>query len=100
MTEEYFLIAIVIFHRAEDWGCIATLKISVNSLLHVKPVFTYTEGKRFLYNTREVITDRRLQRYHDMTNSTHELTTSVIEGNQAEWWNICYSHENWKNIVL
>ena len=50
----------------------------------MKPVFTYTEGKRFLYNTREGITDRRLQRYEDMTNSSHELTTSVIEGNQAE----------------
>ena len=43
-----------------------------------------TEGKRFLYNTKEGITDRWLQRYHDMTNSAHELTTSVIEGNQAE----------------
>ena len=50
----------------------------------MKPVFTYTEGKRFLYNTRNGITDRRLQRYHDMTNSAEELTTSVIEGNQAE----------------
>ena len=58
----------------------------INTLFNttVKPVFTYTEGKRFLYNTREGITDRRLQRYHDMTNSAHELTTSVIEGNQAE----------------
>ena len=50
----------------------------------VQTVFTDTEGKRFLYNTREGITDHRLQRYHDMTNSAHELTTSVIEGNQAE----------------
>ena len=32
----------------------------VNSFGTVKPVLTYIEGKRFSYNTREGIRDRRL----------------------------------------